>query len=131
MKLYKGFLFIEVYDLEYYIPIMYDELTRQFDEKVQKKGYFESQYFGLWAGDLGQKIYTNPEYERYYFWDAALIFPPESLCYRCTICWKKNEKGVPSFYWTSNFPQSELEEYVKKKGCVPCGSSLMKCNLCR
>ena len=114
MKTYKMFLFWDTYNLDDYIPIMYDELTKQFDEKVQKKGYFESQCFGLFI-NLDQKIYTNPEYEGYYFLDAELVFPPQSLCYTCTICWKKNEKDIPSFFWTSNFPQSELEEYVKKK----------------
>ena len=107
------FLFCDTYDFDNYITIMYDELTRQFDEKVQKEGYFESQGFGLWV-DSGQKIYTNSLYEGYYFLDADLVFPPAALAYTCTICWKKNEKGIPSFYWTSNFPEPELEKYVKK-----------------
>ncbi|MCL2131640.1 MAG: hypothetical protein FWH36_04190 [Lentimicrobiaceae bacterium] len=114
MKTYKGFFFWDTYDLEDYIPIMYDELTSQFDERVQKKGYFKSQCFGLWVGDSDEKIYTNPQYEGYYFLDVKLEFPPQSYCYVCTICWKKNEQGVPSFYWTSNFPQSLLEKYVKR-----------------
>ena len=120
MKTYRNFLFFDTYNLDDYIPIMYDELTGQFNEKVQEKGYFESQCFGLLV-DSGQKIYTNPQYEGYYFLDVMLVFPPEALSYICTICWEKNEKGAPSFYWTSNFPQSELEEYVKK-GCVPYGA---------
>jgi len=115
MTAYKTFVFVEgTYGLDDYISTMYDELTKQFDEKAQKKGYFEDQSFVLIIGGVDEKIYTSSKYEDFYFLDVGLAFPPVAFTYECTICWKKDEKGIPKFFWTSNFPMAELEEYVKK-----------------
>jgi hypothetical protein len=109
--LYKGFVFNETYDLDDYFSIMHEELTEQFNEKIQRKDYFERQGFVLYfSGD--EKIYENPNYSGYFFLDVDLVFPPHALACGCTICWKINEKGIPSFFWTTNFPIAELEEYV-------------------
>lgn len=111
---YKGFYFIKTYDLEDYFSKMYDDLVSQFDERVQKTGYFEDQAFIVLIGDDEEKVYHNDGYEEYSFLNVKLLFPPQARIERCTICWKNNEEGIPEFYWTTNFPEKELHEYTEK-----------------
>jgi hypothetical protein len=108
---YKNFLFVETYGLENHMSTMYEELTQQFDQRAEIKNYFEDQGFGLII-DSDKGVYKNYEYKEYNFLDTRLVFPPEALSYRCTICWRFNVKENPEFFWTSNFPQLELEKYV-------------------
>jgi len=107
---YKGFLFRKTYDLDVYIPFMYDQLISQFDNRT-KSGFFENKGFTLVVGPDAD-VYERDDY---YFLDCEIVFPT-SLTYDCTICWHKQDDGSIKFYWTTNFPNEELDDYINGRG---------------
>lgn len=102
---YKEFLFRKTYDLDAHIPTMYDQLTSQFNEKT-KLGFFEDRAFTLIIGPDAD-VYKR---DNYYFLDCEIVFPT-SEAFDCTICWEKQNDSY-QFYWTTNFPDEELNDYV-------------------
>ena len=44
----------------------------------------------------------------------SLLFPPQALRYDCYFCWEKLDSGELQAYWTSDFPEEELKQYVEK-----------------
>ena len=81
--------------------------------------YFETKGFILNIGIPFEDIYKIPAYREYSFLNVNLVFPDYKI-YNCIICWKKDSVGVPTFFWTTVFPQSELDEYVKNNPYLPC-----------
>ena len=106
---HKGIIFFKPYELDNHIALI-ESLVKQFNEKVGYDEYFENEGFTLLMGSEGEQVY---EHDGYRFLDGQLAFPPAALAYDCTICWKVNEKDEYEFYWTSNFPNEELKEYVQ------------------
>lgn len=50
----------------------------------------------------------------FYFLECILIFPPQALAFQCNFCWEILENGEIKAYWTSDFPEEELAQYVVK-----------------
>ena len=64
----------------------------------------------------GGKEIIQKEFEgrMFYFLECSLLFPPQALTYDCYFCWEKLDSGELQAYWTSDFPEEELKQYVEK-----------------
>ena len=109
----KEFFFFRTFDLDNRISKMYQDLVYQFNSKINCNDFFENRGFTLLIGSKNEEIYQNGNF---YFLDCVIVFP-SSLAYDCTVCWKINEDSEYDFYWTSNFPNDELADYIEKKPC--------------
>ncbi|KFF01445.1 hypothetical protein [Chryseobacterium luteum] len=112
MKMYNGFIFFKIYNLEDNIPLMCDELINQFNIKAGIDGFFDHKAFTMLIGAADQEIY---EKDGYFFLDCEIVFPT-SQAFDCTICWQKQDNGSLKFYWTTNFPDEELSDYINGRG---------------
>jgi len=80
--------------------------------KIDYRSFVFFDVYGL----ENDKIYKIVEFEdrMFYFLECSLLFPPQALRYDCYFCWEKLDSGELQAYWTSDFPEEELKQYVEK-----------------
>ena len=110
--IYNGFIYYNTYNLDEYIPLMNEQLIGRFNYKTGYDDYFYDKSFTLLLGTNNEEIY---EKDGYSFLDCEIVFPT-SMAYCCTICWKKEEDDSLQFYWTTNFPDEELQDHINGRG---------------
>ena len=112
---YKGFVFFDVYGLENdKIYKIVDDLVYQFDLRAGKEHFFEEESFVVLIEGGKEIIQQEFEGRMFYFLECSLLFPPQALTYDCYFCWEKLDSGELQAYWTSDFPEEELKQYVEK-----------------
>ena len=91
-----------------------DDLVYQFDLRAGKEHFFEEECFVVLIEGGKEIIQKEFEGRMFYFLECSLLFPPQVLRYDCYFCWEKLDSGELQAYWTSDFPEEELKQYVEK-----------------
>ncbi len=111
---YRGFVFFDDYGLNGKIHKIVDDLIKQFNLMIRQEQFFEEKSFTVLVE--GKKEIIEREYEGriFYFLECNIMFPPEALVYPCSFSWEILENNEIKAYWTSDFPEEALIQFLQK-----------------